>query len=138
MNYKEKLKIRLYLGISYIISGIAMIIIFNLVNTGIEFLSSLGLVIIVLGIVKIKHYMLITKNDETLKRQQITETDERNIAISNKAKSIAFIAYIIIACIASIVLQILKETQLAFLIFISVCILITIYWISYWIIRKKS
>ena len=138
MNYKEKLKIRLYLGIGYIILGIAMIIVFNLVNTGIDFLSSWGLAMIVLGIVKIKHYMLITKNDETLKKQQIAETDERNIAIANKAKSISFITYIIIACIAIIILQILKESQLAIIIFITVCILLASYWISYWIIRKKS
>ena len=138
MNFKEKLKTRLYLGISYIIIGIAMIIVFNIVDTGIEFLTSMGLALIVVGFIKIKHYMLITKNDTTLKRQQIAETDERNIAISNKAKSISFIAYIIIACIASLVLQILKETELAIVIFITVCILIAIYWISYWIIRKKS
>ena len=55
MNFKEKLKVRLYLGIGYIIIGLAMIIIFNIVNTGIEFLSSMGLALIVVGFIKIKH-----------------------------------------------------------------------------------
>ncbi|MBR4079104.1 MAG: hypothetical protein IKK29_02730 [Christensenellaceae bacterium] len=81
---------------------------------------------------------MITKNEETLKKQQIKESDERNIVIANKAKSVAFIIYVLLACIAVIVLSILEMTQLSMIVSATVCVLIFIYWISYWIISKNS
>ena len=90
------------------------------------------------AIVRVRNHFLITKNDETIKKQQIAETDERNIAISEKAKSYAFNLYVILACITVIVLQIMKITELATTIGMTVCALLIIYWISYFILHKKS
>ena len=114
-----------------------MIVVFNTVYTENEFLSSFGFALAVIGIAKMRNYFFITKNEETIKKQEIAESDERNITIADKAKSIAFIAYIIAAGIAVIVLQILNMPQLATIIAYTVCSLIVIYWISYFFIRKK-
>ena len=96
MDFKKKLKIRLFFAVGYIILGLGMIVIFNVLNTDNNFLSSFGFALMVIGIAKVRNYFLITKNSETLKKQQIAETDERNISIANKAKSISFIIYIIL------------------------------------------
>ena len=138
MDFKKKLKIRLFFAIGYIVLGLAMIVVFNIINTDNNFLSSCGFALMVIGIAKVRNYFLITKNPETLKKQQIAENDERNIAIANKAKSISFIIYIILVCIAVVVLNLLNQTELATILSGSVCVLIVIYWISYWIISKKS
>ena len=132
------MKIRLYLAIGYIILGIAMIVAFNIIKTDNSFLSSFGFALVVIGAARIRNYLLITRNEETLKKQQIKESDERNIAIANKAKSVAFIIYVLLACIAVIVLSILEMTQLSMIVSATVCVLIFIYWISYWIISKNS
>lgn len=138
MDFKKKLKIRLFFAVGYIILGLGMIVIFNVINTDNNFLSSFGFALMVIGIAKVRNYFLITKNSETLKKQQIAETDERNISIANKAKSMSFIIYIILVCIAVVVLNILNQTELATILSATVCFLILIYWISYWIISKKS
>lgn len=138
MDFKKKLKIRLFLAIGYIILGLAMIVIFNIIKTENTFLSSFGLALTVVGIAKTRNYFLITKNEETLKKQQIAENDERNIAIANKAKSVSFVIYIIIVCSSVTVLYLLNHTALANILSASVCALVAIYWISYWIINKKS
>ncbi|MEE0264181.1 MAG: hypothetical protein UD936_00990 [Acutalibacteraceae bacterium] len=138
MDFKKKLKIRLFLAIGYIILGLAMIVIFNIIKTENTFLSSFGLALTVVGIAKTRNYFLITKNEETLKKQQIAENDERNIAIANKAKSVSFVIYIIIVCSSVTVLYLLNHTALANILSASVCVLVMIYWISYWIINKKS
>ncbi len=138
MDFKKKLKTRFYFGVSYIIIGLAMIIVSFVIDTSSEYLSPFGSALLVIGIVRVRNHFIITKNDETIKKQQIIETDERNIAISNKAKSFSFNLYVIAACIAVIVLQILKISELATTIGLTVCALLVIYWISYFIIRKKS
>ena len=138
MEFKKKLNIRLYLAIAYVLIGVATIISAFITKTSNEFFSSFGFALVVIGIVRIRNYFIITKSEDNLKKQQIRESDERNISISTKAKSFSFNLYIILSGIVVIVLQCLKETQLATIIGGAVCVLILIYWISYWIINKKS
>lgn len=138
MDFKKKLKIRLFFAIGYIILGLAMIVIFNIIKPENSFLSYFGISLVVVGIAKTRNYFLITKNAETIKKQQIAENDERNIAIANKAKSISFIIYIVLVCIFIVVLNLLNQTALATILSSTVCVLIVIYWISYWIISRKS
>ena len=138
MDFKKKLNIRLYLAIAYVLIGIATIISAFITNTSNEFFSSFGFALVVIGVARIRNYFIITKSEDNLKKQQIREYDERNIAISNRAKSFSFNLYIILSGIVVIVLQFLKEAQLATIIGTTVCGLILIYWISYWIINKKS
>lgn len=138
MDFKKKLKIRLFVAISYVILGIAMIVVFNVIKTDNSFFSSLGFALTVIGIARIRNYFLITKDEETITKRQIAENDERNISIANKAKSVAFLAYILVVCTSITILYVLNKTQLAFILSGTVCFLLLVYWISYWIISKKS
>ena len=138
MNFKKKLRTRLYIAISYIVLGIALIATALITKMENEYFSPLGFAFTVIGIARVKQYFLISKNEETIKKQEIRETDERNISISNKAKSVSFSLYILVSCIAVIVLQILGKGDLAKILGLSVCALLIFYWVSYFIIRKKS
>lgn len=138
MEFKKKLKTRLYLAIAYILSGITMILVFNMMNNGNEYLSSLGLAFVVIGIVRVRNYFMITKTEETMKKQEIAETDERNIAIANKARSYAFIIGVVLLSIAVIVLQLLNLRLYVLILSGVLCTLLMIYWISYWILWKRS
>lgn len=71
MDFKKRIKTRLYVGIAYIFLGIAMISITFLNITDNEFVSSFGLALALMGLVRIRNYFLITRNDETLKKQEI-------------------------------------------------------------------
>ena len=138
MDYRKKLKIRFFVALGYIILGLAMIVAFSFIETDDSFLSSFGFALVVIGIVRIRNHFIITKNEETIKKHQIAENDERNISIANKAKSAAFIIYVMLACVSVIILQLFNKTQLATVLSATVCALVLIYWISYWIIRNKS
>ena len=138
MNFKDKLKLRLYLAIAYIVGGLVMILVFNITETGNEYLSSMGLALMVVGIARIRNYRLITKNEETIRKQEIAETDERNLAIANKAKSTALTIFVMLLCAAIIVLQILSLSVYVLTLSGTLCTLLLIYWVSYWIIRKRS
>ena len=138
MEYNKKLKMRLFFGIGYIVIGVALILSFLLIDTENDYFSSFGFALIVIGAVRVRNHFLITKNEETLKKQEIAETDERNIAIANRAKSIAFMVYIIASAISVIALQILHKSELATVISATMCFMLLVYWVSYFIISKKS
>lgn len=138
MNYKNKLKSRLYVAIIYIALGLIMIAGAFVMDIENDFVSSFGLLMIVMGIVRIRNYFIITRNEASIRKQEIAETDERNLSIINKAKSVTFSIYILISGIAVIVLSLLDMRDIAKWISYSICLLVVIYWISYWIIRKKS
>ncbi len=138
MDFRKKLKTRRNIAVGYIILGIAMIIIFNIIKTENNFLSSFGFALAVIGIAQIRKYILITKSEETIERQQIAESDERNISIASKAKSASFIIYVVLASVMVIILEIINKTQLAIIISGTVGILVLLYWISYFVISKKS
>ena len=93
MDYKKKLKTRLYIGIIYIALGIMMIAGSIALKTDNDFISSFGFIVVVLGIVRIRNYRMITKDDGAIRKQQIIETDERNVSIIHKAKNTAFSIY---------------------------------------------
>jgi hypothetical protein len=59
MNFKKKLKIRLFVAISYLILGIAIIVVFNVIKTENSFFSSFGFALAIIGIARIRNYFLI-------------------------------------------------------------------------------
>ena len=138
MEFKKKLKTRLYIGIIYIALGVLMIAGTGLTKNDNEFMSSFGIALVVLGIVRIRNYFMITKNEETIRKQEIAETDERNLSILNRAKSSAFSIYVLTLGTAVIVLSLFDMHDIAQWISYAVCLLVVIYWICYWVYRKKS
>lgn len=137
MEYKKKLKIRLYVAIAYIVLGVAILVTGVLVKSNNEFVSPLGLMLFVIGVSRVKHHFYITKNDERARNKQIAEEDERNVMIILKAKNSAFTAYVILCGIAVIILSLLNLYELSGMIGYSVCILVAIYWICYLIYKRK-
>ncbi len=138
MDFKKKLKTRLYISVGYILVGIILTVAVNVLQPENPFLSTYGIALIVCGIVRIRNYFMITKDDETIRKQRIAETDERNILIASKAKNASFGIYILLASAAVIVLESLNKPEPAKMLAYTVCALVFTYWISYWIIRKKS
>ncbi len=138
MEFKKKLKIRLWVAISYIVLGIAMVTVTIVSKTENQFISSFGLALAVMGIARIRNYFLITKNEDTLRKREIAETDERNVSIVNKARSAAFTVYILLAGIFVIVMGLLDKIELALWVSYSVSLLVLIYWVCYIVYQKKS
>ena len=120
MNFKKKLTTRLVVGIVYIVLGVALIVTGLLTQSENAFWSSFGLALVVIGLVRIRNYRLITRNDERMWAQEIAETDERNVYIVHQARSAAFYIYVMIASVAVIVLQVLQMQKVMFLFLIPV------------------
>ncbi len=138
MDYKKKLKQRLYYGIICIALGVMMIVGVSASKSNNEFISALGFAVAMVGVARIIQYLKITKNEESIQKQKINETDERNLSIIQKAKSATFSIYLLISCTVVIITALFDMPDIAKWIGYSQFVLVIIYWICYWIIRKKS
>ena len=137
MDFKKKLKVRRITAIIFMVLGVLLIAVAAITKTDNTFIPSYGLGIAVIGVARLRQLSRITKNEESEKKREIAETDERNILIAQKAKSMAFFLYIILTGIAVIVLSFLKMQETAALVSYPAMLLIVLYWISYLIYQKK-
>ena len=136
MDYKKKLKTRLNTAIIMISAGIIFTV--SSIFSDSEMASTFGAVFLVMGIARVVQYKRLLNDPEEMRRREIIETDERNVMLWTKARSLAFVVYIIALGIAVIVLQLMEMTQAANIVSLCMMGFIVIYWICYFIIVKKN
>ena len=137
MEFKKKLKQRFYIAVSYIVIGLVLIAADAMNHFENQFFFSFGITLIVMGILRLVRHRKITKDDASIHRQEVAETDERALMMNEKARSWAFSYSIMIAGIAVIVLSLLGCHDQAQPFAWYVCGQIVLYWICWCIIRKK-
>jgi len=138
MNFKNKLKTRLYYGIICIVLGVIMIIGVTATKSENEYVSAFGFALAMVGVARIIQYLKITKDEDSIKKQKINETDERTLSIIQKAKSATFSIYLLISCTVVIITALMDMPDVAKWIGYSQFVLVIIYWICYFIYQKKS
>ena len=103
-----------------------------------QFISAFGIGLMINSILRFQQYRRITRNESTIKHHEIAEKDERNLMLSEKARSWAFGFYIILTGSVVIVLSFLGiQDSLMQMISCSVCLLVLIYWVCYCILKGK-
>lgn len=137
MEFKKKLKLRLCLAIGYIILGAIMMILSFIGAAKNEMISTFGGMFAVVGIVRVVQYMRLIKDESAIHAREIAETDERNIMIMTKARSLTFSIYIMLSGAAIIVLYLLNKVFAAQIIALVICVFTLIYYICYHIIKRK-
>ena len=138
MEYRKKLRIRLIIAVCYIVLGLALALTFTFAEPSNSFFSGFGFAFVGVGIARVMQYFKITKNEDTINKQRIAESDERNIAISTKAGYVSFYLSVLLIAIAIVLLEIFKYGEMATALGFVMCVMLVIYFISYFIIRKRS
>ena len=137
MEFQKKLKTRLYVAVSYIVLGLLLILADIVINSGNYYFLSFGLALTILGILRIFQYRKITRDDKTIRKQELKETDERTRMISERAKSWAFSFSLLVCGIVVIVLSLMGYHDQAQPFAWYVCGMVALYWIFWLILRKK-
>lgn len=137
MDFRKKLRQRLYLGIFYIIFGIALIAITFIKRSDNSYFSTLGLVFVVLGIKKIRQYFVITRSEESIRKQEILETDERYVMLMQKSATLSFSISSVLGAIAIFVLHILDMPLYASIVSYVICGYILIQVVCYFVLSRK-
>ena len=137
MDFQKKLKQRLYIAISYIVLGLILIAAHIFSHSDNYFILPFGIGLLVMGILRIIRYKNITTDEKSIRKQELSETDERTRMISERAKSWAFSFSILVSGIIVIVLSFLGHHDAAQPFAWFVCLMVLLYWIFYAIANKK-
>ena len=127
---------RLFASIVWIVVGIVLSIcsILDFVD---PYWSGMGTALLVVGVLQLIRFIRY-KQDPAYKEAIDTQTqDERNRFIATKAWSWAGYLFVIISAVASIALRALGYNDYSMIASLCVCLIIVLYWVSYWILRKK-
>ena len=128
---------RIYLSIFWAVLGTALII---CGTTGIiknDIWTDIGWGWLACGALQLIRHMRY-KNNAAYREKYDTETsDERNRYIAAKAWGIAGYCFVLTAGISALFFAAIGQKSLAQLACGGVCLIITIYWISYFYLRKK-
>ncbi len=138
MDFMKKLKTRRNVAISYGLIGILFTALFFTDIMKSEYILTLGIAFIVMGIFRLVQYKRITKDEQSVLRRKTEEYDERNVSIIRKSRSAAFTLYVFITAVAVIVLQLLGKSELSSILGLNVCAIVLLYWICYVIYHKIS
>ena len=102
-----------------------------------EFWSGMGSALLVIGIIRLLRYYRLKKNDAYREKMETAVTDERNQFIRMKAWSWAGYLFIIVTALGTIIFRILGQDLLSQVASGAVCLMLVLYWISFFVLKKK-
>ena len=127
---------RVYLSITWVVIGAVL---FSMAIAGKvdSFWSGMGGALLAVGALQILKYYRLSKNEEYREKMEIEYNDERNQFIRNKAWAWSGYLFILIAAIACIVLKITGQEVLSMAASGAVCLMLVLYWVSYYLLKRK-
>lgn len=127
---------RWILAVLYIVLGIALIVcgVLKVVD---EYWTGMGTAFAFVGALQIIRLIRYTTNAAVKESTDTAVNDERNRFLRSKSWAWAGYLYIMIAAVASIVFKLLHQETLMLAASGSVCLLLVLYWVSFFILRKK-
>lgn len=130
------MKRKSWVSILYIIIGL---IIFGLSLAGKvdEFWSGMGTSLLVVGVIQMIRIYRFQKNEVYREKIEIEEKDERNHFIRNKAWAWAGYLFVMIMAVACIVLRVMGQEAMSMAASSAVCLMLVLFWVSFYILKRK-
>ena len=127
---------RIYLSIFWVIAG-AVLVGLAVMEKVDSFWSGMGSGLLVVGILQILRFHRFNKNAAYREKMEVEYSDERNAFIRNKAWAWSGYLFILISAVSVIVLKLLGQDQLSMAASAAVCLMLVLYWVSYYVLRRK-
>ena len=127
---------RIILSFFWLVLGIILFIL-GLMNKVDEYWSGMGGGFIAVGVLQLIRFWRLHNNLEYKERMEVELSDERNHFIRNKAWAWAGYLFVLIAGVGTIGFQLAGQELLSTAAGSAVCLITTLYWISYMILKKK-
>lgn len=129
-------KLRAVLSLCWITLG-AVLLALGLTGRVDDYWTTMGFALSLVGSLQLLRRHRISRNPALKEKMEIAESDERNHFIRSRAWAWAGYLYILLVALAVIVLRILGEELLSVAAAYSVCLMMILYWVSYWVLQKK-
>ena len=102
-----------------------------------EFWSGMGSALMVVGVVRLLRSYRFSRSETYREKREVAETDERLHFIRNKAWAWAGYLFIIICAIGTIIFKLLGQDLLCMFLSGAVCLMLVLFWVSFFILKKK-
>ena len=102
-----------------------------------EFWSGMGSALAVVGSIRLLRDYRLNKNEAYRQKMEVEIHDERNQFLRSKAWAWAGYLFILIAAVAVIVLKLAGQDLLCMAASGAVCLLLVLYWVAYFILKRK-
>jgi len=99
--------------------------------------SGMGLGLVIVCILRMVQYIRYHKDEMYREKIMVERQDERNQFIRNKAWAWAGSLFIMVSAVLMIVFKVMGNETMTKAASYAVCLLISLYWVSFFILRKK-
>ena len=131
------MKIKSYfVSIMYLLIGVILIVL-SFVGMVDEFWNGMGSALLVMGVIQLIRRYRLDKNEAYREKIAIETNDERNQFIRNKAWAWAGYLFVMIMAVACIVLRIMGLDEWSTAASGAVCLVLLLFWVSYYILKRK-
>ena len=120
----------------WILLGLGLLVL-GLVEVVDSFWSGMGSSLLVVGLLQMIRYMRLRKDQDYQEKVEVESKDERNRFIRNKAWAWAGYLFILVSAVAVIVLKALGQELLSVAASVAMGVMLVLYWVSYFLLRKK-
>ena len=130
------MKDRRILSVVWVIIGLALI---GLAFAGKvdEFWNGMGFALAIVGALQLLKWHRFNKNEAYREKMETEINDERNHFIRNKAWAWSGYLFIIICGLGTIVFKVIGNETLSMASASAVCLMLILYWMSYFVLKKK-
>ena len=101
------------------------------------FWSGMGSALLLIGTLQLLRNYRLRKNSAYREKMETAITDERNNFIRSKAWAWAGYLFILISAVSVIILKVMGQELLSMACAYAVCLMLVLYWISYYILQRK-
>ena len=123
-------------GVIWLLLGLVLTVL-SCLETLDEFWSGMGSALMVVGIVRLLRSYRLSRSETYREKREVAETDERFHFIRNKAWAWAGYLFIIICALSTIVFKLLNQDLLCMFFGGAVCLMLVLFWVSFFILKKK-
>ena len=102
-----------------------------------EFWNGMGSALLIMGMIQLIRRYRLTKNEAYREKIEIETNDERNRFIRNKAWAWAGYLFVMMMSVACIILRIVGLNMWSIATSGAVCLMIVLFWISYYVLKRK-
>ena len=129
-------KREIIIAVTWLLLGLGLTLL-SILETLDEFWSGMGSALLVIGAVRLFRGYRLSKSETYREQREVAETDERFHFIRSKAWSWAGFLFIIIGSLSTIFFRLLDQELLCLASSFSVCLMLVLYWVSFFILKKK-
>lgn len=130
------MKDRKMLSVIWVVVGLVLI---GLAFAGVvdEFWNGMGFALAIVGALQLIRYHRFNKNEAYREKMEIEANDERNHFIRNKSWAWSGYLFIIICGLGTIAFKIIGNEALSMASASAVCLMLVLYWTSYYVLKRK-